>query len=151
VRIITVEVNDAAAEAAVLDAMAGQPYDLLIKLDFDLVFVKQGEFDAAKLQRIAEFNPAYEGYSAPGYGPRVMSAVGLTGSDDQMQFSEEDLSSGEESWPEEWYGPEVAEQVWGLSGDAGEGLRDGQWDGLSDSPTFMQDEWDGLSEDAWQQ
>jgi hypothetical protein len=121
VRIITVEVNDAAAEAAVLDAMADKPYDLLIKLDFDLVFVKRGEFDAAKLQRIAEFNPAFEGYSAPGYGPRVMSDVDSSGSG-AMQFSE-DLSSGEEYWPEEWYMPEVAEQAWPVA-SAAEGFSD---------------------------
>ncbi|KAF6258678.1 hypothetical protein COO60DRAFT_1691647 [Scenedesmus sp. NREL 46B-D3] len=145
VRIITVEVNDAAAEAAVIAAMADQPYDLLIKLDFDLVFVKRGEFDAGKLQQILEFNPSYEGYSAPGYGPRVMSDLDYD-SREAMQVVEDRLGDAEEGWPEEWYGPQVAEQAW--PGGAG-GYR--EWDGQSDSSSFMQDEWDGLPEEAWQQ
>jgi hypothetical protein len=142
VRIITVEVNDAAAEAAVMQAMADKPYDLLIKIDFDLVFVRRGEFDATKLQQVVEFNPSYEGYSAPGYGVRNEADT----DSDAMQISGEDYTSGEQDWPEEWYGPELVEQAW--PGGA-EGYR--EWDGQSDSASFMQDEWDNLDEDAWQQ
>jgi hypothetical protein len=139
VRIITVEVNDAAAEAAVVEAMADKPYDLLMKLDFDLVFVRRDEFDATKLQRIVEFNPSYEGYSAPGYGLRVMENDSRSGSSD-------DGSYGEEDWSEEWFGPELVEQAWpgGM-----EGYR--EWDGQSDGSSYIQDEWDDLDDDAWQQ
>lgn len=43
IRVITIEVNDAAAEAAVKKVMAGRPeYRLHSKLDFDLLFVKEG-------------------------------------------------------------------------------------------------------------
>lgn len=46
VKIITVEVNNKEAEAAVHDAMKDAPYRLHSKIDFDLVFVRK-DFDTA--------------------------------------------------------------------------------------------------------
>lgn len=49
IKVLTVEVNDKASEEAVLDAMKDAPYKLHSKVDFDLVFVKNG-FDPARSQ-----------------------------------------------------------------------------------------------------
>lgn len=109
VRIITVEVNDAQAEAAVLDAMADKPYHLLIRLGSDLVFVKRGAFAHERLQKIASYNPSFAagtGYDAA--GPTKRSEVYLATAAQLQPVA----GIVENDWPQQWFGPEITEDVW---------------------------------------